>query len=136
MSNDIQDIGTKLTEINTKLDNVGAGLNTLVETLSNLGQTIESSLQALVEKVNEYSNKITLQSQDDFEISKKHLEDVEYEINTIKTSMLGPAQIISMSESLYGLLEVLDAVAFDPNEIKLKLDEISKFIEEKRGGNK
>ena len=61
---------------------------------------------------------------------------MSYDINSIRTSMLGPSQIIQMSESLYGLLEVLDTVAFDPNEIKEKLEEISKFIEEKKGGNK
>jgi len=136
MSDKIEDIGNKLTDINTKLDSVGAGLNTLVETLTSLGQTIETSLNGLVQKVNEYSQKITLQSQDDFDISKKSLEDVGYEINSVRTSMLGTSQILSMSESLYGLLEVLDTVAFDPKEIKLKLQEISEFIEEKKGGSK
>jgi len=136
MGEKIQEIGDKLTDINTKLDTVGAGLNSLVETLTSLGQTIESSLNGLVEKVNIYSEKITLQSQDDFDISKRNLEDVGYEINSIRTSMLGTSQIISMSESLYGLLEVLDTVAFDPKEVKLKFQEISEFIEEKKGGSK
>ena len=136
MGEKIQDIGNKLTDINIKLDAVGAGLNSLVETLTSLGQTIETSLNLLVEKVNVYSAKMTLQSQDDFDISKRNLEDVGYEINSIRTSMLGTSQIISMSESLYGLLEILDTVAFDPKEVKLKLQEISEFIEEKRGGSK
>ncbi|NHI91813.1 MAG: hypothetical protein EAX96_04870 [Candidatus Lokiarchaeota archaeon] len=133
MSNEIQEIATKLNEINEKLDVVGEGLNSIVDILTNLGDQVNDSISILVNKVEDYANKVTLQGQTDFERSRSNLEDVAYEINSISTSMLGPSQIISASESLSGLLEILDTIAFDPEEIKSKLKDIEEFIAEKKG---
>ena len=131
MSDDIQDIANKLNEINSKLDYVGEGLNSIVEILSDLGDEVTSSISNLVTSVENYSNKMTLQGQTDFEKSRASLVEVASEISSISTSMLGISQITSVSESLSGLMDILDTLAFDPEEIKSKLRDIEDFIKDK-----
>ena len=131
MSDDIQEIAKKLNEISSKLDYVGEGLNSIVEILSDLGDEVTSSISNLVTSVENYSNKMTLQGQTDFERSRKSLVEVASEIGSISTSMLGISQITSISESLSGLMDILDTVAFDPEEIKSKLKDIENFIKDK-----
>jgi len=131
MSDDIQDIAKKLNEISSKLDYVGEGLNSIVEILSDLGDEVTSSISNLVTSVENYSNKMTLQGQTDFERSRASLVEVASEIGSISASMLGISQITSTSESLSGLMDILDTLAFDPEEIKSKLKDIEDFIKEK-----
>lgn len=122
----------RLDEISKKLDDVTEGFSKLADAINKLGEITESALNGLVNKIGDYQNMFSERSQENFDKSKSQLALINEEINKIRQGT-GAEQLLNLSDSLSGILDLLGGDDFNPDNLKTKILEISKYIESKKG---
>ena len=131
---DINELSNKLNDISTKITAVGDLLTTLVNSINTMGQQLDSTMTSLSDAIHEYTDKITETSSLEFDQRQNDVSRIMRQIESMK-ERVGVKPLIESATALDNLLGMVDTIVFDPNEIKLKLDDIKQFIKQNKTGN-
>ncbi|MHA1144097.1 MAG: hypothetical protein ACTSRW_05110 [Candidatus Helarchaeota archaeon] len=123
------ELATKLSEISEKLATVADLITTLVNAIKTMGQHLGDKMTQLTEMVKTYGIKATETGSGDFDQIQSAISKIFEKIDTLNT-ITGQKSLQDSGTALNELLDMLDTVAFDPEEIKIKINEITTFIEE------
>lgn len=124
---EIQNLSNRLNEISEKITSVGDLLGTLVDSVNTMGNQLQSTMGELTSVVSKYASRITESSAQEFEFRRGRLSRLFQELEIMKEK-IGFKPLQEAGAALNELLDMIDTVAFDPQEIVLKLNDIKSFL--------
>jgi len=124
-------LGRKLDEITQKLDGIKDTIENLVAGMKGMNEELGENVKKLIETIEKYADTTNQRSSEDFELTRKFINDITKEINTLNQAT-GIDQLMRMNQALNGILSLLEQ-NIDPNSIQEKLLEVTQFIKQYRG---
>ena len=125
MSDTFQEVGPKLDEITQKLDTLVSSIKEMTNEFTKFNENISSNLSKISTQITEYFKTLNETSQEDFEKSKKVLEDIEQNLD----SQLHPpaSNIADINNRLEQVFEILGVIV-DPDNLQNNIIKINEFV--------
>jgi len=125
MSDTFQEVGPKLDEITQKLDTLVSSIKEMTNEFTKFNENISSNLSKISTQITEYFKTLNETSQEDFEKSKKVLEDIEQNVD----SQLHPpaSNIADINNRLEQVFEILGVIV-DPDNLQNNIIKINEFV--------